>query len=78
MQIQRGAVLIEHFRKNFKVNKRKDTITIIFHENKFAHAQEHFKANNILNIYQLNISNNLFLLSRVKKGKAPKFFSLNS
>ena len=46
----------------------------IFHENKFAHTREHFKENNILNIYQLNIFNNLLFLHRVKNGKAPNVF----
>ena len=41
-----------------------------------AHTREHFKENNILNIYQLNIFNNLLFLHRVKNGKAPNVFPL--
>ena len=55
-------------------NQQKYAIRIIFHKNKFAHTREHFKENNILNIYQLNILNNLLFLHRVKNGKAPNFF----
>ena len=51
-------------------SQQKHAIRIIFHKNKFEHTREHFKENNILNIYQLNIFNNLFL-NRVKSGKAP-------
>ena len=47
-------------------SQQKHAIKIIFHENKFAHTREHFKENNILNIYQLNIFNNLLFLHRVK------------
>ena len=49
-------------------------IRIIFHENKFAHTQEHVKENNILNIYQFNIFNSLLFLHRVKNRKAPNVF----
>ena len=55
-------------------SQQKHAFRIIFHENKFAHTQEHFKENNVLNIYQLNIFNNLFVLHWVKNGKAPKVF----
>ena len=58
--------------KNFK-SQQKHAIRVIFHENKFAHTREHFKENNIFNIYQLNIFNNLFL-HRVKNEKAPSIF----
>ena len=54
-------------------SQQKHAIRIIFHENKFAHTLEPFKENNILNIYQLNIFNNLFL-HRVKIGKEPNVF----
>ena len=53
---------------------QKHAIRIIFHENKFAHTREHFKENNILNIYQFNIFNNLLFLHRVKNEKAPNVF----
>ena len=55
-------------------SQKKHTNRIIFHEKKFAHAREHFKENNILNIYQLNIFNKLLFLHRVKNGKAPNVF----
>ena len=55
-------------------SQQKHVIRIIFHENIFAHTREHFKENNILNIYQLNIFNNLLFLHRVKNGKAPNVF----
>ena len=49
-------------------------IRMIFPENKFEHTREHFKENHILNIYQLNIFNNLLFLHQVKNGKAPNIF----
>ena len=55
-------------------SQQKHAIRIIFHENKFAHTREHSKENNILNIYQLNILNNLLFLHRVKNGKASNVF----
>ena len=55
-------------------SQQKHAIRIIFHQNKFAHTREHFKKNNILNIYQLNIFNNLLFLHRVNNGKAPNIF----
>ena len=62
-------------------SQQKHAIRIIFHEKKCAHTQEHFKENNVLNIYQLNIFSNLPFLHQVKNGKAlnvffPKFLSL--
>ena len=45
-------------------SQQKHTIRIIFHGNIFAHTREHFKENNILNIYQLNIFNNLLFLTQ--------------
>ena len=57
-----------------KVSKfQRHAIRTIFHKNKFAHIREHFKENNKLSIYQLNIFNNLSL-DRVKNGKAPNIF----
>ena len=53
-------------------SQQKHAIRIIFHENKLAHTREHFKENNILNIYQLNIFHNLLFLYRVKNGKTPE------
>ena len=62
----RRVALIQHIRKNLST---KHAIRIIFHENKFAHIQELFKKNNILNTCQLNILNNLLFLHRVKSRK---------
>ena len=43
-------------------SQQKRAIRSIIHGNKIAHTREHFKENNILNIYQLNIFiNPLFL-----------------
>ena len=36
-------------------SQQKRAIRSIIHGNKFAHTREHFKENNILTIYQLNI-----------------------
>ena len=47
-------------------SKQKHNIKIIFYENKLAYTLEHFKENNILNIYQLNILNDLPFLHRVE------------
>ena len=49
----------------------------IFHEIKFAHTWEHFKENNTLDIYQLNIFNNLLFLHRVKNKKTPHILLSN-
>ena len=71
MQIQRGAALIEQTYLKKVQSQQKHVVRIIFHGNKFTHTREHFKENNILNIYQLNIFNSLLFLHRVKNGKAP-------
>ena len=55
-------------------SQQKHAIRVIFHKNKFAHTREHFKENNILNIFQLNIFSNLLFLHRVKSGKAANVF----
>ena len=47
---------------------------IIFHEIEFAHTWEHFKENNILNIYQSNIFNNFLFLYWVKNEKTTNVF----
>ena len=54
-------------------SQQKHAIRIFLYENKFAHTEERFKENNVLNIYQLNIFNNLFLC-RVKNRKALNVF----
>ena len=48
----------------------------MFRENKFAHAQQNFKENNVLNIYQLNIFNNLLFSTLSQKHKDAQYFSL--
>ena len=55
-------------------SQQKHAIRIIFRQNKSVHIREHFKWNNILNIYQLNIFNNLPFLDRVKNGKGHNVF----
>ena len=55
-------------------SQQNHAIRIIFRQNKLAHTREHFKENNILNIYQLNIFSNLLFLHRVKNGKVPNVF----
>ena len=45
-------------------------IRIIIHESKLAHTRE----NKMLNIYPLNILNNLLFLHQVKNGKVPYVF----
>ena len=59
--------------KNYK-SQQKYAVRIIFHERKFARKQELYKENNILNVYQLNISNNFLFLHRVKNGKLSNVF----
>ena len=55
-------------------SQQEHAIRIIFRQNRFVHTRKHFKENNILNIFQLNIFNNLLFLYRVKNGKAPNVF----
>ena len=59
--------------RTYLKSQLKHAIRIIFHENKFAYTREHVKENT-LNIYQLNIFNNLLFLHRVKNGKATNVF----
>ena len=54
-------------------SQQKHVIRIIFHENKFSHTREHFRENNLLNVYELNIFNNFFFLHRVKNGETGGF-----
>ena len=77
MEIQRGAALIGHIWKNFKVNKSV-VLELSFTKKKISHTGEHFKENNILNIYQLNIFNNLFFYIESKTEKCLMLFSLIS
>ena len=48
----------------------------MFHENKFAHAQQHFKKNNVSKVFQLNIFNNLLFSTLSQKRKDAQCFSL--
>ena len=57
-------------------SQQKHAIGIILHENKFAHTREHLKENNILNIYQLNIFNNLLFATSSQKRKGVQCFRL--
>ena len=63
-------------------SQQKHAIRIIFHKNKFAHARELLKENIILNIYQLNIINDVLVLMEIyaesKMERSPMLFSLNS
>ena len=54
-----GASLIEYIWKTPKSTKP-------FYYNYVAYTEEHFKENNLLIIYQLNVFNNLPFLHRVK------------
>ena len=56
-----------------KVNKS-TLLELSFSKRNLHIHKEHFKENNILNIYQLNIFYNLLFLHRVKNGKAPNVF----
>ena len=56
-------------------SQQKHAIRIIFHEYKSAQTTEHFKENNILNIYQLNFSITFFSYMDSKM-ESLMFFSL--
>ena len=51
-------------------------IETIFAKKKFIHTREHFKENNILNIYQLNIFNNFLFATLSQKRKGAQCFYL--
>ena len=61
--------------KNFQI-QQKHAVRIMFHENKFAHAQQHFKKNNVSKVFQLNIFNNLLFSTLSQKRKDAQCFSL--
>ena len=73
MLVLRGAALT-NFLKNVKDQQKHTYIELYFTKTRFAHTQEVFKENNILNICQLNILNNPLFVHRVKNGKAPNVF----
>ena len=61
-----------------KINsQQKHAIRIIFNKNKFAHTREIFKEQKILNIYQLNILNNIIFMHRVENKTARPIFLTN-
>ena len=64
-------------RAYLKTSQQKHAIRIVFHEKKFTHTRKHFKENNTLNFYQLNVFNNLFL-HRFKNVNAPNVFLYKS
>ena len=43
-------------------------------KDRFAHARELFRESKILNIFQLNILNNLVFMHKIKSQTAPKLF----
>ena len=63
--------------KKIQSQQRCAILELSFTKKKISHTGEHLKENNILNIYQLNIFNNLFLLHRVKNRKVPNVFLSN-
>ena len=54
-QTRKSSTNLTYLKK--RRSQQMHAIRIIFNENKFAHTRVHFKENNILNIYQLNIFN---------------------
>ena len=63
-------------RTNFKkINSlQKHAIRIIHCKDRFAHARELFQESKILNVFQLNILNNLVFMHKIKSQTAPKIF----
>ena len=55
-------------------SQQKHAIRIIFHKDKFSHTKEPFVQNKVLNVYQLNILNNLIFMHKVRNGNAPTVF----
>ena len=56
------------------LNKSKHVIRIIHCKDRFAHAEELFRESKILNVFQLNILNNLVFMHKIKSQTAPKIF----
>ena len=58
-----------------KINSlQKHAIRIIHCKDRFAHARELFRESKILNVFQLNILNNLVFMHKIKYQAAPKIF----
>ena len=58
-----------------KINSlQKHAIRIIHCKDRFAHARELFRESKILNVFQLNILNNLVFMHKIKSQTAPKLF----
>ena len=58
-----------------KPNWEKQAVRIIFNEDRFCHSRPLLKTLNALNIYQLNICQNLDLMSRLKNDTILKIFT---
>ena len=58
-------------------NLQSHAIRIIYYKDRFAHARELFQKSKYLNVFQLNISNNLLFMHRIKSEAAPKIFEDN-
>ena len=58
-----------------KINSlQKHAIRIIHSKDRLAHARELFRESKILNVFQLNILNNLVFMHKIKSQTAPKIF----
>ena len=58
-----------------KINSlQKHAIRIRHFKDRFAHAGELFRESKILNVFQLNILNNLVFMHKIKSQTAPKIF----
>ena len=58
-----------------KINSlQKHAIWIIHCKDRFAYARELFRESKILNVFQLNILNNLVFMHKIKSQTAPKIF----
>ena len=58
-----------------KINSlQKHAIRIIHRKDRLAHARELFRESKILNIFQLNILNNLVFMHKIKSQIAPNLF----
>ena len=58
-----------------KINSlQKHAIRIIHGKDRFAHARELFRESKILNVFQLNILNNLVFMQKIKYQTARKIF----
>ena len=53
---------------------QKHAIRIIHCKDRFTHARELFQESEMLNVFQLNISNNLVSVHKIKSQTAPKIF----